>query len=221
MEGQLVTGQWVEILAGDPATATCLSGFVLSLRPTEMLITFPDLLELPAWLESGGEVRVRHASHFGQHSGLVRILRVAAGPPPSLVLERLTHVETEQRRRSVRHAACLPVSIRVVASKRKQQIGLQEARARTRNLSASGLLIETSLLLRVGEIVELTLAEVDPGLVLRPDRFAIRGKVVRVDALGTSPRRAQGAAVELVPDNEASRTKWAQFMLALQRNERA
>ena len=220
MEGQLVTGQWVDVLAGDPASPQHLSGFVLSLRPTEMLITFPDLLDVPAWLESGADVTIRHGSHFGRHTGQVRILRVAVGPPPSVVLERMTQMETEQRRRCYRVPACLPLSIRVTESTRKELVGQEEARARTRNVSASGILVETALPVTVGDIVELTVS----GLGLEPatlqTRYVIQGRVVRVEALDSSSRRSKGIAVELVPEYD-QKIQWAQFAIELQRNERA
>jgi len=221
MEGQLVTGQWVELLAGDPASLQRLSGFVLSLRPAEMLITFPDLLDVPAWLESGADVTIRHGSHFGQHTGQVRILRVAVGPPPSVVLERLTQVETEQRRRCYRVPACLPLSIRVTESLRKELVGQEEPRGRTRNISASGILVETGLPVTVGDVVELTVLGLGLGLATSQPRHVILGRVVRVEALDTSSRRSKGVAVELVPESDQSKTQWAQFAIELQRNERA
>jgi hypothetical protein len=221
MEGQLVTGQWVEILAVDPALHQRLSGFVLSLRPTEMLVTFPDLLDIPLWLEFGGEVTIRHGSRFGQHTGQVRILRVAVGPPPSVVLERMTQIETEQRRRCHRVPACLPIGIRVTESTRTELIGQEESRARTRNISASGILVETSLPVTVGDVVALTIEGLGLAAATLQPRYVIRGRVVRVEALDSSSRRSKCAGVELVPESEASRTQWAQFAIELQRNERA
>jgi c-di-GMP-binding flagellar brake protein YcgR len=186
-----------------------------------MLITFPDLLTIPEWLESGGEVTVRHGSHFGQHSGQVRILRVAVGPPPSVVLERLTQVETEQRRHAYRVSACLPLSIRVKESARRELVGQEEIRARTRNVSASGILVETSLPVTVGDVVELNVAGVGQAAVMLQSRHLIAGRVVRVEALDSSARRSRGIAVELVPESDQSRIQWVQFALELQRNERA
>ena len=52
MEGQLVAGQWVEVSMEDLQTPVLLSGFVLSMRPSEVLLTFPDLLAPPQGLES-------------------------------------------------------------------------------------------------------------------------------------------------------------------------
>ena len=116
MEGQLITGQWVEVLVDNPAGSAALSGFVLSLRQSEMLLTFPDLVEAPAGLESGHQVTIRHSSRLGRHTSHVRILRVAPGPPLSVATERLSQVETEQRRRSFRIQVKLPVMIQVVSS---------------------------------------------------------------------------------------------------------
>ena len=75
-DAQLVLGQWAEIFAN--GSLTPLRGFVFSLRPGEVLFTFPDLLAAPDGLEAGHDVVVRYAGGSGRHTGHAAILRVSA-----------------------------------------------------------------------------------------------------------------------------------------------
>jgi len=76
---QLVLGQWAEIFAN--GSVTPLRGFVFSLRPGEVLFTFPDLASCPKGLEAGHDVVVRYASGRGRHTGHARDL--ARGQRPA------------------------------------------------------------------------------------------------------------------------------------------
>ena len=109
LDAQLVLGQWADILAN--GSAAPLHGFVFSLRPGEVLFTFPDLPTSPEGLEAGHEAVVRYASSTGRHTGRAAILRVASGPPVTVALQRLARVETEQRRQYPRLSVRLPATL--------------------------------------------------------------------------------------------------------------
>lgn len=216
MEDQLVTGQWVEIVVGEPTDAARLCGFVLSLRPNEMLLTFPDLLSPPEGLEVGQLVTVQHTNSNVRHSGKVHILRLAMGPPFSVALERLAHMDTEMQRRASRISVSLPVTARVRRSEISGNQGQVEKRARTRNVSSTGMLIETSLRVTIGDILDLTISGLGLGQTPFLDPYQLSGRVVRMEALNATSKRAYGVAVELVPETEEVRQRWVQFALELQ-----
>jgi hypothetical protein len=92
MESQLVAGQWVEVSMEDLQTPVLLSGFVLSMRPSEVLLTFPELLAPPKGLESEAQATVRYSTQSGQFTAIGQILRVAAGPPVTVTFKRLSPI---------------------------------------------------------------------------------------------------------------------------------
>jgi hypothetical protein len=213
LDAQLVLGQWAEIFPN--GSVTPLRGFVFSLRPGEVLFTFPDLLASPEGLESGHEAVVRYASGTGRHTGHAAILRVANGPPVTVALQRLVRVETEQRRQFPRISARLPATL-AAGEESAQAAGEQsDARARIRNLGAGGISVETSLPLAAGDGVNLIVPE-PPRTVARHAR-RVAGKVLRVEKSAKSKRAPRVASVEFSFTSDDERDAWAQLVLALQR----
>jgi len=206
-DAQLVLGQWAEIFTH--GSLTPLHGFVFSLRPGEVLFTFPDLLAAPDGLEAGHDVVVRYASRTGRHTGHAAILRVAGGPPVTAALQRLVRVETEQRRPFPRMSVRLPATL--VAREESPAAAGEPAHARVRDRGAGGASVETSLPAAAGDEVKLTV----PG----PARSAAKrarqagGKVLRVASAGK--RRAAGVEFSFTSDDE--RNAWAQLVQALRR----
>jgi hypothetical protein len=206
-DAQLVLGQWAEIFTH--GSLTPLHGFVFSLRPGEVLFTFPDLLAAPDGLEAGHDVVVRYASRTGRHTGHAAILRVAGGPPVTAALQRLVRVETEQRRPFPRLSVRVPATL--VAREESQPPVGQPSDAQARMRSAGGASVETSLPAAAGDEVKLTV----PG----PARSAAKrarqagGKVLRVASAGK--RRAAGVEFSFTSDDE--RNAWAQLVQALRR----
>ena len=66
MESQLVAGQWVEVSMEDLQIPVLLSGFVLSMQPSGVLLTFPELLAPPKGLEFEAEATLRYSNRSGQ-----------------------------------------------------------------------------------------------------------------------------------------------------------
>jgi PilZ domain len=195
-----------------------LRGFVFSLRPGEVLFTFPDLPVCPPGLEAGHGVVVRYTSRTGRHAGRAAILRVANGPPITAALQRLVKVETEQRRQYPRVSVRLPAAL-ATGTESGQEAGKPgDDRARIRNLGAGGMLVETSLPLTAGDEVDLTVPE--PARTVARHGRHITGKVLRVEKRAGGRRKALVAGVELSFTSDEERDAWAQLVLALQRKDK-
>ena len=190
-DAQLVLGQWAEIFAS--GSLTPLHGFVFSLRPGQVLFTFPDLLAAPAGLEAGHDVVVRYATRTGRHTGHASILRVAGGPPVTAALQRLVRVETEQRRQFPRIRVRLPATLAAKEESPQAAGEPSDARARVRDLGASGASVETSLPLAAGDDVNLTVPE-SARTTARHAR-QVAGKVLRVEERTKSKRAPRVASV--------------------------
>jgi hypothetical protein len=208
----LVLGQWAEIFPN--GSVVPLRGFVFSLRPGEVLFTFPDLVTSPDELEAGHDAVVRYSSATGAHTGHAAILRVAKGPPVTVAFQRLVRIETEQRRQYPRISLRLPATLAGVESTEPAG-GKSDARARICNLGAGGILVETSLPLAAGDGVDLTVPGSPKAVSMSPSR--VTGKVLRV---GKNPERRRGprvASVEFSFASDDERDAWARLVLALQR----
>jgi c-di-GMP-binding flagellar brake protein YcgR len=215
-EAQLVLGQWAEIFPN--GSVLPLHGFVFSLRPGEVLFTFPDLPTSPEGLEAGHEAVVRYASSKGRHTGHAAILRVAKGPPVTAAFQRLVRVETEQRRQYPRISVRLPATLAANAESTQPAVGQSDARARIRNLGAGGISVETSLPLSAGDGVDLTVPEATMSAA-RHSRH-VKGRVLRVEKSAERKRAARVASVEFSFTSDDERDAWARLVLALQRKGR-
>ena len=212
-DAQLVLGQWAEIFTH--GSLTSLHGFVFSLRPGEVLFTFPDLLAAPDGLEAGHDVIVRYASRTGRHTGHAAILRVAGGPPVTAALQRLVRVETEQRRQFPRMSVRLPATLAAAQESLAAAGEPSDAHARVRDLGAGGASVETSLPVAAGDDVKLTV----PGPARSAAKRArqVAGKVLRVEKRGKRKRAPRAASVEFSFTSDDERNAWAQLVLALRR----
>jgi hypothetical protein len=215
-DAQLVLGQWAEVFAN--GSLTPLHGFVFSLRPGEVLFTFPDLLAAPDGLEAGHDVVVRYAGGSGRHTGHAAILRVAGGPPVTAALQRLVRVETEQRRRFSRLSVRLPATLAARDESPQEVSEESDAQASVRNLSAGGVSVETSLLLAAGDGVNLTVPE--KARTVAKNARQVAGKVLRVEKSGKRKRASRVASVEFSFTSDDERNAWAQLVLALRRKRK-
>jgi hypothetical protein len=213
LDAKLVPGQWAEILPD--GSAAPLRGFVFSLRPGEVIFTFPDPAACPEGLEAGHGAVVCYTNRTGRHTGHATILRVANGPPVTVALQRLVGVETEQRRGYPRVSVRLPATLAAGAESPSAAGGLSDVRARIRNLGAGGVLVETSLPLAAGDEVDLAVPE-PARTVARRERH-VTGKVLRVGKGTEGKRAARVAGVEFSFSSDDERDAWARFVLALQR----
>jgi hypothetical protein len=197
MEGQLVAGQWVEVSIEDLHTPILLTGFVLSLRANEVLLTFPDLLVLPEGLESEAQVIVRYNNSCGNYTAVGRIVRVASGPPVTVTFKRLIPMGS---RPSVRSPAVFPVALHIVSSRVTPMVGPEGTAGTVQNLSDSGVLLRTSILLAVGDTVRL---DVPAG----PDPLAVHGRVIRV----FESEGQFGVGIEFVHESDDEHEAWLRF----------
>jgi hypothetical protein len=213
-EAQLVLGQWAEIFAN--GSVAPLRGFVFSLRPGEVLFTFPDLASCPEGLEAGHDVVVRYASSTGRHTGHAAILRVANGPPLTVAFQRLVRIESEQRRNYPRISVRLPATLAAGEESTREAGGKSDERARIRNLGAGGISVETSLPLVAGDGVDLIV----PGAkTLASHARRVTGKVLRVEKTAERKRAGRVASVEFSFTSDDERDAWARLVLALQRKK--
>jgi hypothetical protein len=213
MESQLVAGQWVEVSMEDLQTPVLLTGFVLSLRPSEVLLTFPELLVPPKGLESEAQATVRYKNQAGQFTAVGQILRVAAGPPVTVTFKRLSPMGADPRRAPIRTAVRLPVSVRVVTSSVTSSLGQQDRPGWTENISSTGILLGTSLLLAVGDVLRLAVSHGTEGVV-------VHGRVIRVQESEAKEQAQFGVGVELAHPSEADRQRWFAFLARFQNQQR-
>jgi hypothetical protein len=212
---QLVPGQWAEIQA--IGVAEPLRGFVFSLRPTEILFTFPELAGFPVGLEPGRSVVVSFQGRAGRHTGQAAVLRAAKGPPVTVAVQHLINIETEQRRRYPRISLQMPATLQ--AGQAGNEGSQSDKQARVRNLGAGGMLLETSLTLAEGDDVNVTLPE-SHRVVRNHVSRQVKGKVLRVENAGGGRRRPKVASVEFSFESDDERDDWARLVLAQSRKGR-
>jgi hypothetical protein len=212
MEGQLIAGQWVEVSMEDLPAPVLLNGFVLSLRPSEILLTFPELREPPMGLESEAQAVLRYSNPSGHFTAIGHIVRVASGPPVTVTFKRLSSVGSDPRRSLVRTPVNLPLLLHVVSSSVGSSVGLDGAAGRTQNVSTSGMLIETKVLLAVGDVVRV---DVDT----EPAPVVVFGRVVRVSE-SEEGKGHFGVGIALVHEGEDERDRWLEFAARFQRASR-
>ena len=196
----------------DLQTPVLLSGFVLSMRPREVLLTFPELLAPPKGLESEAQATIRYTNQAGQFTAIGQIRRVAAGPPVTITFKRLSPRGSDPGR-PIRIAARLPVSVRVVTSSVTSSLGQEDMPGWTENLSASGLFLGTSLLLAVGDVLRLAVSYGAEGAV-------VHGRVIRVHESEDRAQAQFGVGVECVHASEAERERWLALLACFQSRER-
>jgi len=213
MESQLVAGQWVEVSMEDLQIPVLLSGFVLSMQPSEVLLTFPELLAPPKGLEFEAEATLRYSNRSGQYTAIGHILRVAAGPPVTVTFKRLASVGSDPRYAPVRTAATLPAMVRVVTSSVSSSLGQEDMPGSTENVSATGLLLVMSLLLAVGDVVNLIVSN-------GSESVGVHGRVIRVYESANKERGQFGVGIEFVHENEVEREGWRAFLAHIQRRDR-
>ena len=191
----------------DLHTPVQLNGFVLSWRTSEVLLTFPELIAPPRGLESEGQATFRYSNQFGSHTATGHIVRVASGPPVTVTFERLAKVDGGQKRGQLQAFVNVPVSVQVITSSVASSIGRQDGRAHTQKLSTDGMLLETTLLLAVGDVLRLVvLTDPEPA-----QGRVLHGRVVRSFELDQKSERPFGVGVEFVHETEGDRIAWVQF----------
>lgn len=212
MDGQLVAGQWVEVAMEDLPTPISLSGFVLRSRAGELLLTFPELPIPPKGLESEAQATLRYSNEAGRFSAIGQIQRVSSGPPVTVTFKRLSPLGLDARRAPVRVTARLPVAVHALSSSVATSAGQIDGDGWTDDLSASGLLLSTSLLLAVGDVLQLR--------VLGEESVEIYGRVVRVHESDSGEQGRFGVGVELHPRSHAEHQRWLGFAGRLQNRSR-
>jgi len=195
----------------DLQTPVLLSGFVLSMRPSEVLLTFPELLAPPKGLESEAQATVRYRNQAGQFTASGHILRVATGPPVTITFKRLSPRGSDSR--PIRIVARLPVLVRVVTSSVTSSLGLEDMPSWTENLSATGLLLGTSLLLAVGDVLRLSISYGAEGV-------EAHGRVIRVYENEDREHAKFGVGVEFVHASKAQQQRWLAFLACVENRER-
>jgi len=184
----------------DLSTPVLLNGFVLSLRSTEVLLTFPELLEPPEGLESEARATVRYSNSAGNFTALGHIVRVASGPPVTVTLKRLVPLGSDPRRTPV-PAPMVPVSLHIVKSRVALPVGPDGIPGMAQNLSDTDMLLETSVLLAVGDTLRLALGGLFGSAV-------VHGRVTRVSEGEGKVRGHFGVGIELAHDTDQEREQW-------------
>ena len=183
-------------------TPVLLNGFVLSLRPSEVLLTFPELLEPPEGLESEPQATVRYSNASGSFVAMGIIVRVASGPPVTVTFKRLVPAGSGPRRPQARSTAVFPVSLHIVRSRVEPAGGLDEISGIAQDISDRGMLLKTSVLLAVGDLVRLVACD-------EPDQVEVHGRVVRV--FEGEVKGQFGVGIEFLFGTDDERERWACF----------
>lgn len=196
----------------DLHTPVRLNGFVLSLRPSEVLLTFPELLAPPTGLESEGRATLRYSNQSGLHTAIGHIVRVASGPPVTVTFERLAGVASDQRRGSSRASANLPVAVQVVASSVSSSVGQGESQGQAQTVSSDGMLLQTSVLLAVGDVVRLSVPTGDEAT----NPCVLHGRVNRVTELDIQGECPFGVGIEFIRESAGEGERWERFVAEYQ-----
>jgi len=190
----------------DLATPVLLNGFVLRLRTSEVLLTFPELLELPEGLESEAQATVRYSNGSGRFAAIGRVVRVAVGPPVTVTLKRLVPLLSDPRRPPVQPpVAGLPVSIQIVKSRVAAPNGLDGMQADAESINAAGMLLKTSVLLAVGDTVRLTVANGSAPV-------NVQGRVIRVFECEGNGQGHFGVGIDVAHESDAERARWLKLV---------
>jgi hypothetical protein len=183
------------------------------MQPSEVLLTFPELPMPPQGLEFEAEATLRYGNRSGHYTAIGRILRVAAGPPVTVTFKRLARAESDTRRSPMRTSASLPVSVRVVTSSVSSSLGQEDMPGVTENVSTNGILLATSLLLAVGDVVRLLVSN-------GAEDSVVHGRVIRVSEGENKGRGQFVMGIELAHEDEVEREGWLAFLAHFQRRER-
>jgi hypothetical protein len=200
MEVQLVAGQWVEVSMEDLQTPILLNGFVLRQRPSEILLTFPELLAPPDGLEAEAHALVRYSNSSGGFAAMGRIIRVASGPPVTVTFKRLVPVDASPRRAAADDLATIPAALHIVRSCVAPLSGPDGVEGTVQNLTDRTIFLQTSLLLAVGDTLRV---EIGNGA----RSTAVHGRVIRVERDRTGIE-GFGVGVELVHETDDEHQRW-------------
>jgi len=117
-----------------------------------------DPSNLPAQVLVGQVVRLSICDDAGRHQSEVRVARTTHLPYPTVVVSRPMALHTRQNREYFRVPVTLVTTCAVVHSERPMRIGFSDTDARTRDLSAGGVRLATTLKLDVGDRILVTFA---------------------------------------------------------------
>jgi hypothetical protein len=209
MDSQLVAGQWVEVSMEELPTPILLSGFVLSTRASELLLTFPELLSPPKGVEAEVQAMLCYSNDAGRFAAVAHIQRVASGPPVTVTFKLLPSLGFDSRRAPLRMPAKIPVVLRALSSSVASSAGAMDSGAWIEDASASGMLLSTSLLLAVGDVLAVQVsANADP--------TDVHARVVRVHESDSGLAGRFGVGVLVQPRSEAERRSWLGLVGRLQ-----
>jgi c-di-GMP-binding flagellar brake protein YcgR len=211
----LVGGQALElVLDGDP---TPLTAFVFGTTPREILLTLGQGEEAPPALVAGATVTMRFVSGLGLHETRTRVVHVVHDRTVKLGVAQVNRPSVVQRRRYFRVSAALAARATIADSISAPSIGYHDGRAITRDISAGGLCLETSLRVGLGDELSIVL-ETPRGLRknLAPE-LSCRARVLRIQETSRGRRILFLLGLELMFPLERERDRWVQLTFDLQR----
>ena len=185
----------------DLRTPVLVNGFVLSRRPSEVLLTFPELLELPEGMESEAQATVRYSNSAGSFTAVGRIVRVTSGPPVTVTLKRLVPLAENFHRVPTGVPSALPVSLHIVSSRVASPFAA-DVQGTAQSLSEIGMLLQTSVLLAVGDTLRLEVGD-------QAGSAVVHGRVIRV--FESEGKGHFGVGIELVHESDDERELWLRF----------
>jgi hypothetical protein len=214
-EGLLV-GQALELLVdGDPGPAC--AAFVFGTTAREILLTLGHGQKAPAHLVAGAWVTLRFSTTMGLHEARTRVLTVAHDRTVKLGIAQVDRPTIVQRRLYFRVAAALAAQVTVAESASADRVGAKDPKAVTRDISAGGVCLETSLSVSLWDVLAISLETPRAFRKSLPAELACTGRVLRIQETTRSGRTLYLVGVEMVIVAERDRDRWVQLTFDLQR----
>ena len=214
-EGLLV-GQAIEVSLDDDPRGGFVA-FVFGTTAREILLTLGHGERAPRGLIAGAALTLRFATTVGLHEARSRVLTVTEDRTVKLGISQVNKPTTVQRRRYFRVPAALAVQVTVTQSSWIDGVGQKDPRAITRDISAGGLCLETTVRVTLGDVLAITLETPRGFRKGLPPELPCAGRVLRVQETSRSGRTLHVLGVEMIIAAERERDRWVQLTFDLQR----
>jgi c-di-GMP-binding flagellar brake protein YcgR len=216
---KLEVGQAAEIEVPSDESSSRVRVLVDKVVDYEYVVVVPRADDRPSGLRAGAGVVVRFFTTSGRHQATSTIMQI--GPenvlPLSLTLGKLENLRTVQQREYFRVFASLPLELGVVKSSIPELASKRDGLAKSVDISAGGLRVDTRLAAAIDDWLQVILrlpSDIRQGGL--PDILMVEGRVVRCEPLGEERFRL---ALESRFAREVQRDKWVQLTLNLQRRK--
>jgi c-di-GMP-binding flagellar brake protein YcgR len=216
VSNELQIGQAVKLIVAGATPPASVMAVVVAKPPPRLVVALGSGVAAPPGLVVGAQVSVSFttANLFAQAK--TSVLRVLPERPVSVELAPLAQLSASQRRRFFRVPASL-LTLLVVSTARASELGRQDGRALTQDVSAGGLRVETTLPLAIGDRVQVTV-ETPRGLRRsQPSTLVCEAEVVHAAEVVRKGRKLCSAGLQFVFASSSEQDRWVKLTFDLQR----